>query len=116
MLSIAVVERAIASSIMTQHHIEVTVTCPPAIPRKAGFGFTCNARLAVGTYPIRVTETNKVLTITDKDAPHLRGKVIVVNTQYIAYPDESGKFEISELPPKGGSPWNCSRTSCSIGL
>lgn len=58
MLRIVVVERAIASSIMTQHHIEVTVTCPRAVPRKAGIAFTCNARLAVGTYPITVTETN----------------------------------------------------------
>ncbi len=58
MLSIPVVERSIANAITTQHHIEVTVTCPPAIPRKAGLAFTCTARLAVGAYPIGVTETN----------------------------------------------------------
>jgi hypothetical protein len=58
MLSIVTVEDAIASSIMTLHHFEATVTCPPAVPRKAGLTFTCSARLAVGTYPITVTETN----------------------------------------------------------
>jgi Domain of unknown function (DUF4333) len=58
MLKTAVVERAIANSIMAQHHIDVTVTCPRAMPRKTGLAFTCSAALAAGTYPVRVTETN----------------------------------------------------------
>src|SRR3569833_635006 len=44
-------------------------------------------------------EAGKVYTITDKDAPYLVGRVVVVNTQYIAYPDESGHFEIENIPP-----------------
>jgi hypothetical protein len=51
-----------------------------------------------GPKSFRVTEAGKVFTITDRDAPHLKGKVVVVNTQYIAYPDESGKFEITDIP------------------
>lgn len=50
------------------------------------------------TKSFRVTEANKVFTIGDKDAPHLIGRVVVVPSQYIAYPDESGRFEISEVP------------------
>ena len=49
--------------------------------------------------PFRVTETGKVYTIGDKDAPHLRLKVVVVNTQFVAYPDDSGKFEVDGVPP-----------------
>lgn len=52
-----------------------------------------------GPKSFRVTEAGKVFTITDRDAPHLKGKVVVVNTQYIAYPDEAGKFEITDIPP-----------------
>jgi hypothetical protein len=51
-----------------------------------------------GPKSFRVNDVDKVYTIGDADAPHLKMKVIVVNTQYFAYPDESGKFEIS-LPP-----------------
>ena len=52
-----------------------------------------------GPKTFRPTESGKVYTITDKDAPHLIGRVVVVNTQYIAYPDESGHFEIENMPP-----------------
>ncbi|MDB4956217.1 MAG: hypothetical protein JWO36_3786 [Myxococcales bacterium] len=51
-----------------------------------------------GPKSFRVTDAGKVFTITDRDAPHLKGKVVVVNTQFIAYPDESGKFEITDIP------------------
>jgi hypothetical protein len=44
-------------------------------------------------------EAGKVYTIVDKDAPYLVGRIVVVNTQYIAYPDESGHFEIENIPP-----------------
>jgi hypothetical protein len=52
------VERAVAASILAQHHLYVTVGCPSKVPRKAGFVFTCTASLNVGTYPVLVTQTN----------------------------------------------------------
>ena len=51
---------AIAHSILTQRGITTTVQCPPKVPRKSGHEFTCTARLAVGSYPINVTETNSL--------------------------------------------------------
>jgi hypothetical protein len=53
-----VVERAISSSILAQHHLHATVSCPSDVPRRAGYVFTCTASLDVGTYPVLVTETN----------------------------------------------------------
>lgn len=52
-----------------------------------------------GPKSFRVDNPGKVYTIGDKDAPHLRLKVVVVNTQYVGYPDETGKFEIDNVPP-----------------
>jgi hypothetical protein len=52
-----------------------------------------------GPKSFRVNEVDKVYTIGDKDAPHLKTKVIVVNTQYVGYPDDNGKFEIPNMPP-----------------
>ena len=52
-----------------------------------------------GPKSFRVTETGKVYTIGDKDAPHLKLKIVVVNTQYVAYPDDNGKFEVDGIPP-----------------
>jgi uncharacterized protein DUF4333 len=51
-------ERAIAASILTQHHLHAAVQCPSDPSRKAGFTFTCTAKFDVGTYPVTVTETN----------------------------------------------------------
>ncbi len=51
-------ERAVAASILTQHHLSATVSCPSKVPRRAGVVFTCTANLNVGTYPVSVTETN----------------------------------------------------------
>ncbi len=51
-------ERAIAASILAQHHLYATVRCPPKVPKRAGTVFTCMASLDVGTYPVTVTETN----------------------------------------------------------
>jgi Polysaccharide lyase family 4, domain II len=51
------------------------------------------------TKSFRATDVGKVYTIADKDAPHLVGRVIVVNTQFVAYPDESGHFQIDNIPP-----------------
>jgi hypothetical protein len=52
-----------------------------------------------GPKSFRVNDVDKVYTIGDKDAPHLTVKLIVVNTQYVGYPDESGRFEIGNVPP-----------------
>ena len=52
-----------------------------------------------GTKPFRVNDAGKIYTIADSDAPHLHGTIIVVNTLYIGYPDESGKYEITDVPP-----------------
>jgi hypothetical protein len=52
-----------------------------------------------GPKSFRVNEVDKVYTINDKDAPHLTMKLFVVNTQYFAYPDEQGRYEIPSLPP-----------------
>ena len=43
-------------------------------------------------------EGKKVYTITDPDAPYLTGTLVVVNTQFIAYPDDTGRFEITDVP------------------
>jgi len=51
-----------------------------------------------GPKSFRATDVGKVYTIGDKDAPHLKLKIVVVNTQYVAYPDESGKFEVANVP------------------
>jgi hypothetical protein len=50
-------ERAIAESILTEHHIYTLVSCPTE-PQQEGLKFTCEAMLTVGRYPIEVTETN----------------------------------------------------------
>jgi polysaccharide lyase family 4-like protein len=52
-----------------------------------------------GPKSFRATDPGKVYTLSDPDAPYLVGKLIVVNTQFIAYPDDSGKFEITDIPP-----------------
>jgi hypothetical protein len=52
-----------------------------------------------GTKSFRVTEAGKSFTIGDKDAPHLVGRLVVVGSPYIAYPDEAGHFEINDIPP-----------------
>lgn len=51
-----------------------------------------------GTKSFRLNDVGKVFTVGDKDAPHLVGKIVVVNTQFIAYPDESGRYEIGDIP------------------
>jgi hypothetical protein len=37
-------------------------------------------------------------TIGDKDAPYLRGKIVVVNTSHVANVDDAGRFELGEVP------------------
>jgi hypothetical protein len=52
-----------------------------------------------GPKSFRVTEAGKVMHFTDADAPHLKGTLVVVGSQYIGYPDDSGKFQINDIPP-----------------
>ena len=52
------VMRAIAQTIKRQHDISTVVVCPAAPKKKAGYRFTCLAKLAVGSYPVEVVETN----------------------------------------------------------
>lgn len=51
-----------------------------------------------GPKSFRVSDAGKVYTIGDKDAPHLKLKVVVVSSQNIGYPDDSGRFEIDNVP------------------
>lgn len=44
------------------------------------------------------TKEVKNYTLTDAEAPHLKGKVVVVQTTHIANVDDTGKFEIAEMP------------------
>ena len=57
-LDTAAVQHAIATTIDRQHHVKTHVRCPSGVPRKKGVSFTCTARLQVGSYPVRVSETN----------------------------------------------------------
>jgi Polysaccharide lyase family 4, domain II len=51
-----------------------------------------------GTKSFRATDAGKSYVFGDKDAPYLVGRVVVVNTQFVAYPDESGHFQIDNIP------------------
>jgi hypothetical protein len=51
-----------------------------------------------GPKSFRVTDVGKVYTIGDKDAPHLRLRIVVVNTQFVGYPDEAGRFAVEGVP------------------
>lgn len=50
-----------------------------------------------GPKSFRVTEA-KVYTIGDPDAPHLKGKLVVVNTPFVSTVDDGGKFELGDVP------------------
>lgn len=52
-----------------------------------------------GPKSFRATDPGKVYTIADPDAPYLTGKLVVVNTRFIAYPDDTGRFEVTDIPP-----------------
>jgi hypothetical protein len=52
-----------------------------------------------GPKSFRVTEVGKVYHFGDADAPHLHGTLVVVGSQFIAYPDELGRFDIGDVPP-----------------
>lgn len=57
-LNMVRVEHAVAKSILKEHGLYTTVTCPSKVPQRAGRAFTCQAHLDVGTYPVTGTETN----------------------------------------------------------
>lgn len=57
-LDTARVERAIAESILTEHHLYTLVKCPAGEPQQAGVRFRCMALLTVGSYPVYATETD----------------------------------------------------------
>ena len=46
--------RSIERSLARERGVHAPVRCPAAVPRRAGFRFTCDARLEVGDYPIAV--------------------------------------------------------------
>ncbi|MBA3455149.1 MAG: hypothetical protein H0T42_18815 [Deltaproteobacteria bacterium] len=50
-----------------------------------------------GPKSFRIAEA-KVYTIADKDAAHLRGTIVGVTSPYVATVDETGKFEIADVP------------------
>jgi hypothetical protein len=49
-----------------------------------------------GSKSFRATEP-AIYTIGDGDAPHLRGKIVVVATPYVASLDDSGRFELTNV-------------------
>lgn len=62
-----------------------------------------DAKLIVG--PLNPTGTKSfratapaIYTIADKDAPYLKGKIVVVATPFVAQPDDAGRFEIADVP------------------
>ena len=40
-----------------------------------------------------------MLTLTEADIPHLRGRLVVVDSPYFAVPDSKGNFTIKDVPP-----------------
>ncbi len=51
-------ERAIAGSILTGHHVYTLVSCPAHVPQLQDHRFACTANLSVGSYPVYVTEVD----------------------------------------------------------
>jgi hypothetical protein len=50
-----------------------------------------------GTKSFRATQP-AIYTIGDKDAPYLRGKIVVVATPHVAALDDAGRFELTDVP------------------
>ncbi|TMQ12286.1 MAG: hypothetical protein E6J90_32045 [Deltaproteobacteria bacterium] len=50
-----------------------------------------------GAKSFRATEP-AVYTVGDKDAPHLKGKIVVVATAHVASVDDAGRFEMTDVP------------------
>jgi hypothetical protein len=69
-LNVAVVEQAIARSILSQRHVSAIVTCPTQILQKQGTFFTCSALIAGHHHTFDVTEVNDSGHISYAEAPH----------------------------------------------
>jgi hypothetical protein len=54
-----------------------------------------------GAKTLHLAQAGKIYTIGDRDAPHVKGRIAVVNTNYIAPVDANNKFEIPDIPPGG---------------
>jgi hypothetical protein len=52
-----------------------------------------------GPKSFRVEAPGKVYTISDKDAPHLKVRVVTLNTPFYAYVDDAGRYTIQDVPP-----------------
>jgi len=87
--------------------IAVPVGAEVVIRNTTGFARTLaaaeDAKLIVG--PLNPTGSKSfratqpaIYTIGDKDAPHLKGKVVVVATRHVASVDDSGRFELTDVP------------------
>jgi len=50
-----------------------------------------------GTKSFRASQP-AIYTIADHDAPHLRGKIVVVPTLHVATVDDAGRFEMTDVP------------------
>lgn len=50
-----------------------------------------------GTKSFRATQP-AIYTLGDRDAPHLRGKIVVVATTHVAVVDDAGRFEMTDVP------------------
>jgi hypothetical protein len=50
-----------------------------------------------GTKSFRAAQ-EAIYTLGDKDAPHLRGKIVVVPTTHVAHLDDAGRFEMADVP------------------
>jgi hypothetical protein len=50
-----------------------------------------------GTRSFRATQP-AIYTISDKDAPYLKGKIVVVATPHVANVDDAGRFEMADVP------------------
>jgi hypothetical protein len=51
-----------------------------------------------GNKSFRVTEAGKRYTITDPDAPHLIGRLVVLPGGLAVSPDDAGRFEFADVP------------------
>lgn len=52
-----------------------------------------------GTKSFRVATAGKLYTVRDPDAPYVVGRLIVVDTPFVAYPDDAGRFQFTGVPP-----------------
>jgi hypothetical protein len=51
-----------------------------------------------GPKSFRVNDVDKVYTISDKDAPHLQGKLVVVPGKHVTTIDDVGRFSFPDVP------------------